>query len=188
MWRLYWQGNFITQTHSWAALRKNAPEKLFIVGSGPSVREQHLAPLAESACVLVNGAVALCREGIVKRPYAVVIEDARFIQEKGDLLRCLPRGTRLCLVGSAVQALGAMDPTLFEHFLLYYLDGFETPYGKPQRSLEDVPPQDYRRKGEAKLSLNLQQGHFGCGTVMCAGVQLGFHLRVLRYKLLNLDE
>lgn len=187
VWRLHWQGRFVTETHSWAALRQNAPEQLFVVGSGPSVREQNLAPLARSACVLVNGAVALCREGVVKQPYAVVIEDARFIQEKGDMLRCLPKGTRLCLVGSAVQALGALDPALFEHFRLYYLDGFETPYGKPRRSLDDVPPQHYRRKGEAKLSLNLQQGHFGCGTVMYAGVQLGFHLRVRQLLLVGFD-
>lgn len=187
VWRLHWKGRFITETQSWAALCQSAPERLFVVGSGPSIREQNLAPLAGSACVLVNGAVALCRQGVVEQPYAVIIEDARFIQEKGDMLRCLPRGTRLCLVGSAMQALGALDPALFTHFRLYYLDGFETPYGKPRRPLDDVSPQHYRLKGEAKLSLNLQQGHFGCGTVMYAGVQLGFHLRVRHLLLVGFD-
>ncbi|MCH8533334.1 MAG: hypothetical protein LAT65_21050 [Saccharospirillum sp.] len=187
VWRIHWQGQFITETHSWSEWCESAPSKLYIVGSGPSVRKQCLTPLADAACVLLNGAVTLCRDGVVKQPYAVMIEDARFVQEKGELLRCLPQGTRLCLVGSAVQALGAMDPTLFEHFNLYFLDGFETPYGKPKRTLEEVPQADYRIDGEARLSLNLQQGHFGCGTVMYAGVQLGFHLRVKRMLLVGFD-
>lgn len=187
VWRIHRQGQLITETHSWSEWRESAPSKVLIVGSGPSVRKQCLGSLADTACVLLNGAVTLCRVGVVKQPYAVMIGDACFIQEKGDLLRFLPSGTRLCLVGSAVQVLGKIDQAMFDNIDLYFLDGFETHYGKPKRTLEEMPQADYRIDGEARLSLNLQQGHFGCGTVMYAGVQLGFHLRVKQMLLVGFD-
>lgn len=189
VWDLYWKGRLRARTHSWLAWREEAaPQSLFVIGSGPSIREQDLSRLRGEACVLLNGAVTLAQpQGPVPEPVAVMIEDARFIQEKGELLRALPEGTRLCLVGPALHALGMLDPALFERFRLYFIQGFDTHYGRPKRALAEADPEDYRVAPGAALSLNLAEGHFGCGTVMYTGVQLAFHLRVQRVYLVGFD-
>ncbi|GGX60452.1 hypothetical protein [Saccharospirillum salsuginis] len=186
-WDVYWKGRKVTRTAPWSELKAGAPERLYVIGSGPSIREQYIDRLAGEACVLLNGAIALTLDGTLGRPFAVMVEDARFILEKGDMLKRLPRGTRLCLVGSALRALGEVDPELFSHFRLYFIQGFETPYGRPRRSLEAVDPRHFRQSGRAKLSLNMEEGHFGCGTVMYCGIQLAFYLRVRALFLVGFD-
>lgn len=187
VWDVYWKGRRVARTAPWSELKARAPERLYVIGSGPSIREQHPARLADEACVLLNGAIALTLDGTLGQPFAVMVEDARFILEKGDMLRRLPKGTRLCLVGAALRALGEVDPALFEHFRLYFIQGFETPYGRPRRSLEEADPADFRRSDRAKLSLNMEEGHFGCGTVMYCGIQLAFYLRVRSLYLVGFD-
>ena len=188
VWQIQWRGHYIGQTSSWAALKAEAPTRLFSIGSGPSINEQDLSLLAGEECILVNGAISLVLNGPVSKPFAVMIEDSRFIYERADLLMQLPQGTRLCLVASAMQALGAVcGAEGLSHFELYLIDGFETPYGKARRGVNEAPSDTYRRSNKAKLSLDLEQGHFGCGTVMYCGIQLAFHLRVQQLYLVGFD-
>ena len=188
VWQVQWRGRYIGQTGSWAALKEKAPTRLFSIGSGPSINEQDLSSLAGEECILVNGAINLVLNGAVSKPYAVMIEDSRFIYERADLLMQLPKGTRLCLVASAMQGLGAeFGAEGLSHFELYLIDGFETPYGKPGRQVHEAPSDTYRLGHNAKLSLDLQQGHFGCGTVMYCGIQLAFHLKVRQLYLVGFD-
>ena len=188
VWQIQWRGRYIGQTGSWAALKAKAPTRLFSIGSGPSINEQDLSILAGEECILVNGAISLVLNGTVSKPFAVMIEDSRFIYERTDLLMQLPQGTRLCLVASAMQALGAVSGAEgLSHFELYLIDGFETPYGKPRRQVHEAPSGTYRLADNAKLSLDLQQGHFGCGTVMYCGIQLAFHLKVRQLYLVGFD-
>ena len=188
VWQIQWRGHYIGQTGSWAALKAEAPTRLFSIGSGPSINEQDLNLLAGEECILVNGAISLVLNGTVSKPYAVMIEDSRFIYERTDLLMLLPQGTRLCLVGSAMQALGAVcGAEGLSHFELYLIDGFETPYGKGRREVCEAPIDTYRMSNKAKLSLDLEQGHFGCGTVMYCGIQLAFHLKVRQLYLVGFD-
>ena len=188
VWQVQWRGHYIGQTGSWAALKAEAPTRLFSIGSGPSINEQDLSLLAGEECILVNGAISLVLNGPVSKPFAVMIEDSRFIYERADLLMQLPQGTRLCLVASAMQALGAVcGAEGLSHFELYLIDGFETPYGKARRGVNEAPSDTYRRSNKAKLSLDLEQGHFGCGTVMYCGIQLAFHLRVQQLYLVGFD-
>ena len=187
-WHIYWKGHCIGRTGSWADLSAQAPVRLFSVGSGPSINQQDLDLLPGEQCVLVNGAISLVLDGTVSRPFAVMIEDSRFIYERADMLMQLPQGTRLCLVASAMQALGVTcGAEGLAHFELFLIDGFETPYGKARRTVNEAPSESYRMSAKAKLSLDLAQGHFGCGTVMYCGIQLAFHLRVQQLYLVGFD-
>lgn len=193
VWDLYWKNRLYARTAPWSDFRMTQPKVLYCVGSGPSMREQDLTPLGQAPCVLLNGAISLVGQGIVTRPYAVMVEDARFILERSALLRTLPEGTPLCLVGPALQALGQVDPALFSRFRLYVMQGFDTHYGEPKRALSELNAKDYRTDGCVCLSLNLEQGHFGCGTVMYSGVQMGFHtgahtVRLVGFDMTNLEQ
>jgi len=187
-WQIHWRGHYIGRTGSWPELMAQAPVRLFSVGSGPSIKQQDLGLVPGEQCVLVNGAISLVVDGTISKPFAVMIEDSRFIYERADLLMQLPKGTRLCLVASAMQALGAVcGAEGLGHFELYLIDGFETPYGKARRQVHEAPSGTYRLADNAKLSLDLQQGHFGCGTVMYCGIQLAFHLKVRQLYLVGFD-
>lgn len=188
VWQVYWKGNYAGLTGSWSALRLNAPSKLFSIGTGPSVAQQSLTQLKGIQCVLVNGAIQLVLDGKLNNPYAVMIEDARFVYERADMIMALPKGTRLCLVAGAMHALGVVAGLEgLKHFDLMLIDGFETPYGKPRRTVKEAPVESYRVASNAKLSVDLNQGHFGCGTVMYCGIQFAFHLRVKELYLVGFD-
>jgi len=139
------------------------------------------------SAVLLNGAISLVPQGIVPSPFAVMVEDARFVLERADLLRRLPAGTPLCLVGPALQALGEVDPGLYSHFRLYFMQGFDSHYGEPKRTLGEADAPYYRTDGRLCLSLDLGIGHFGCGTVMYSGVQMAFHARARQLCLVGFD-
>ncbi|WP_157954339.1 hypothetical protein [Saccharospirillum mangrovi] len=187
VWDIYWRGRWQAQTHDWNDFRAQQPERLYSVGSGPSMAEQNLAPLAQSPAVLLNGAISLVLNGVVPEPFAVMVEDARFILERADMLRQLPAGTPLCLVGPALQALGEVDPGLYSRFKLYFMQGFDSHYGEAKRILTEADAPFYRTDGQLMLSLDLSIGHFGCGTVMYSGVQMGFHVRAKQLCLVGFD-
>ncbi|MFC3701976.1 hypothetical protein ACFOND_10020 [Reinekea marina] len=188
IWKVYWKGGFISETDSWNNLRLQAPDNLYSIATGPSISDQQFNNLDGGQCVLVNGAVQLVLDNKISTPLAVMVEDARFIYERFEMLLALPKGTRLCLVASAMHALGVVAGVEgLKHFNLMLIDGFETPYGSPKRSVASAPVNSYRKSSNAKLSLDLNEGHFGCGTVMYCGIQMAFHLRVKELYLVGFD-
>lgn len=185
---LYWKGENIGALGDWAGLRTLAPERLFSIGSGPSIADQTFEHINGSECVLVNGAIQLVIDGRLNGCFAVMIEDPRFVYERIDMLMELPKGTRLCMVAHGIQALGMLKGVEgLRHFDLYVIDRFDFPYGKPKRDVHEAPAYTYRSAANANLSLDLQQGHFGCGTVMYCGIQMAFHLRVKQLYLVGFD-
>lgn len=188
IFELFWREQSVGVTQDWSELKKIAPKHIFSIGSGPSIKEQDLTNLEGHQCVLVNGAIQLVIDGVLSNPLAVMVEDGRYVLERAEQLMSLPKGTRLCLTISALYALGSVtNGQGFSHFKLYFIDGFKTQYGEDRRALTSVSPKFYRHSKNAALSLEMPEGHFGCGTVMYSGIQLAFYLKAKALYLVGFD-
>jgi Kdo-III transferase WaaZ len=187
---VWWKKNKIGQIKRWSDF-PNGVNQLVVVGSGPSVKGKldDLSKISdqEVGVILLNGAATLVKDGIVKAPLAVIVEDARFILEKPEIIYNLPKRTRLILSASALHALCYVDSTWVSRFDIWFMDSIATPYKQQKTKLVNGEFEHYVYKEGAGLSKNLSAGHFGCGTVMYAGIQLAFHLRVRSLFLVGFD-
>jgi len=188
---VYWNRKSVGILEPWSDF-PNRGRELLIIGSGPSVIEQldaidKISSMQQVDMVLLNGAATLVNDGLVSNPLAIIIEDGRFVLEKFTVLQSLPGGTRLILSASALHALIYCDKSMLQYFDVWFMDSIQFPYRQPKRPLGEVLGPDVRIDGNMGLSLNLAKGHFGCGTVMYAGIQLAFHLRSPRVLLAGFD-
>jgi len=188
--RVTWKGQVIGQLQMWSQF-PSVGTRLIIVGSGPSVTE-HLEQLTTldrqgEPIVLLNGAASLYEQRVIRSPLAVIVEDARFILEKPEIILGLPVESRLVLSTAAFHALCYVDSTCLQKFRIWHMNSVLMPLGKPKPKLADGDFGDFIKAGSVGLSRNLEVGHFGCGTVMYAGIQLGFHLKVAELYLVGFD-
>jgi len=182
-----WKGKAIGQSASWLAFPVPKDGAFYVVGSGPSISHQELESLKLSSTVLLNGAMALVKSGIVPKPFAVIVEDGRFILERSELLKSLPENTPIVLSVSALHALCTIDPSLMQYFTVYLIQSVLMPWSEAKRPINTLDLEKVRISGGIGLSLDLSYGHFGCGTVMYCGIQLAFHLRVQQLYLVGFD-
>ncbi|TCS41915.1 hypothetical protein [Reinekea marinisedimentorum] len=188
--KVRWKGKDVLGLESWDALYISS-EKLVVVGSGPSLKRhrEHLKLFGPNVTyALVNDAAALIGSDVPAEEAIVIIEDDRFLLKKYDILRDLPNDTRLILSLSALYALCFIDAENASRFRIWFMDGAASPFdtGRYSRS-EMAGISELVVTDDACLSKNLELGHFGCGTVAYAGIQLGFLRRTKQVYLVGVD-
>lgn len=183
---VFWKGASAVVLENWSDFPVGVSESIYVVGTGPSVKKQDLTEL-NGDIALLNGAVTLLSSGQVSGALAVIVEDGRFVLERSKLLQGLPENQVLVLSVSALFAALRVCPQVLSNYRVFLMQGALRPWGAAALQQDDLPPSKFRFSDRARLSLDLSLGHFGCGTVMYAGVQLGFHLRKRRIALVGID-
>jgi hypothetical protein len=185
-----WKGRSVLVLEDWDTLEVSA-EKLVVVGSGPSLRrhQQYLSLFQPDVTyAFVNDAAELVGSSAAVDDSVVIIEDDRFLLKKYSILRRLPDGTRLILSLSALYALCYIDPENASRFRVWFMDGAASPFDRGRYSKAEMAAiPDLVISDNACLSKNLKLGHFGCGTVAYAGIQLGFLRRSKQVYLVGVD-
>lgn len=159
-------------------LRERAGDAIYIVGSGPSIRDSDLSGMEARSAILLNGAIGLIGEGIGE-PLAIAVEDERFVWRRIDMMRKKIMPGSLCLFSVAVlRALCEIDKGWLADKTIILIDDIRKPYDARRRSLDDLKKLQYVRlnaTGSAGFSFSPDRGVFLGGSVAVSALQFALY-------------
>ncbi len=172
------------------ALVDIAPDKLFIIGSGPSVRNNDLSLIPEGSAILLNGALALVGHGLA-RPLAVAIEDERFVYRHFAMLKEKVDGDIVCLLSVPVlRAICEKDREWPAHHKIILIDNVRKPYRLARRdaaALGRHPAAVLEADGSVGFSRDPDWGVFQGGSVVVSALQFAVRCKPATIGLLGID-
>lgn len=176
---LFSRNRFLTRSLSLYGLRndlKLPEDEIFIVGSGPSIKNQKIEKLANKNTILLNGAVKLIEDAGLN-PLCVLIVDELFCRKRIDLLERIKPGTNLVLTFPAIKEIAFECPNIIQQNRIFLL------HERKQKFLGE--------EGTCEENIFLfdkpTYGVFRAGTVMSAAIQLAAFMKVKNVYLLGLD-
>jgi len=171
-------------------LRERCGDAIYIVGSGPSIRDCDLSGLELRSAILLNGAIGLSG-GRIAEPLAIAVEDERFVWRHLDMLREKVAPGSLCLFSVAVlRALCEIDRSWLADKTIILIDDIRKPYGARRRSLDDLRKLQYVRldaEGSAGFSLSPDRGVFLGGSVAVSALQFALYCAKHQVGFLGID-
>ncbi|MFC5386045.1 hypothetical protein ACFPLB_08715 [Aquamicrobium segne] len=169
---------------------KEKLEELIIVGSGPSLASQAIDKIPMSSAILLNGAVHLLSE-TDERPYAIVIEDERFIwRHWPDLCRLVPEPADVYFSTSVIRSLCETAPDWLARQRIHHLDFVHRPYLAPRRNIQhqkELPFLMWSDDGEVAISLQPRSGIVAAGSVAVTAAQLALSMQPAKIGLAGID-
>lgn len=182
-----YRGVPVTRLETSEALSALADPQLYVIGSGPSVRDIDLSSIASRQAILLNGAISLVGEGI--EPLAIAVEDERFVWRHHRLMRQWMKEDWLCLFSvGVIRALCEIDLEWVSRRRIILIDDVRKPYGVRRRSFVEAAalPFAYTEEG-AGLSTEPDYGTFQGGSVAVSAMQFAIHCRPKRVGLIGID-
>lgn len=155
-------------------LKEQAGDGIYIVGSGPSIKDNDMAAIPPGSAVLLNGAINLLGKEIA-RPLAVAIEDERFVWRHFPTMReKVPDGTTCLLSVGVIRAICEIDATWLVHKKVILIDDIRKPYRGRRRkraALEALEFVSLSDDGESGFSHDPARGVFQGGSVAISALQ-----------------
>ncbi len=171
-------------------LLERSKTAIYIIGSGPSVKDCDLSRLEDGSAILLNGAIGLIGAPIGS-PLAIAVEDERFVWRHFDLLREKVAAGTICLLSVAVlRAICEHDRGFLADKRLVLIDDIRKPYGARRRSVEDLRHLDFvllNGAGTAGLSLQPDRGVFQGGSVAISALQFALYCRPQTIGFIGID-
>lgn len=181
-----WRGHELLTLTPFSAILPQDSDRLAVVGTGPSLANQHLERLGGGTAVLLNGAASLA--GRVA-PLAVAVEDERFVFRHFAMLAAVPRAVPLFLSPAALRAMAERDADLLRGRPVALIENLAKPLGGRKRPLSD-PALDgclLRGAGGAALSLDPDRGVVIAGTVAFSALQICLSARPREIVIAGVD-
>ncbi|MDE1995172.1 MAG: glycosyl transferase [Rhizobiaceae bacterium] len=171
-------------------LRQRSGETIFIIGSGPSIRNCDLTGIGKNSAILLNGAISLIGDEIAA-PLAIAIEDERFVWRHSAMMRRKIMPGMICLFSVAVlRALCELDSHWLGDKTIILINDVRKPYGGRRRSNDAVGQLDFVRlnaSGSAGLSLAPDRGVFQGGSVAISALQFALYCAPKTVGFLGID-
>jgi Kdo-III transferase WaaZ len=171
-------------------LQERSGETVYIVGSGPSVRNCDLSKLEPGSAILLNGAITLIGEQIAA-PLAIAIEDERFIWRHFDLLKKKVAAGTLCLFSVAVlRAICEHNRRWLTDKKVVLIDYLRKPYAKRRRSIDRIAGYDFvvlNEERSAGISLLPDRGVLQGGSVAVSVLQFALYCAPQTIGLFGID-
>ena len=187
---IFYKGRKVGNLAPTQALVDAAPDKLFVVGSGPSVKGNDLSLIPEGSAILLNGALALVGQGLA-RPLAVAIEDERFIHRHFAMLRERGGGNIVCLLSVPVlRAICERDPDWLADRKIILIDDVRKPYRVARRDAAELrknPAAVVEADGSVGFSRDPDWGVFQGGSVVVSALQFAVRCKPSTIGLLGID-
>lgn len=180
-----WRTRTLTRLVPFASVLPRHASLLAIVGSGPSLRDQRIESLPDGVSILLNGAASLAGR---TRPLAVAVEDERFVFRHHAILAGVPRTVPLMLSPAAMRALAERNANLLTDRTVCLIDNILKPLNRPRRTLDDpAVAQNVRRRADAALSIEPEQGVVVTGTVAFSALQIALAASPATIMLAGID-
>jgi hypothetical protein len=185
-----YRGKRVATLSSADVLRAKAGDHLAIVGSGPSIAQNDLSELPPRSGILLNGAISLWG-GPIETPFAVAVEDERFVWRHFDLLKQRVGGGTPCLFSVEVlRAICEIDPAFLADRTIILIDDIRKPYGIRRRRFDAIQAFDFVRRDAASnagLSFDPDRGLFRGGSVAVSALQFALFCAPKTIGLFGID-
>lgn len=161
---------------------KDTGGSIAIIGGGPSVKMMDMQKIVQGDCVLLNGSISLVGSYGIK-PLASVIIDSTFVENRFDLLACLPEGSNLILTPGVIRAIAERDAAFLHGMNVYLTQNIQSP-AYDSGSDFDL----HRDKAlRSNFSFDLNSGFVDGGTVMAVAMQFAYQIGAKETYLVGLD-
>ena len=151
-------------------------KRVFLVGSGPSIKEQNMHLLAKEKTIFLNGAISLVKSHNIQ-PTAFIVTDKRFVKNHKTLFFSLPSNIPCLFTLDVVKEVLNNDPNFFQAHTLFLIEKATRPYLKDKIKIEELDTSYFAKKHNNACSLDINHGFVEAGTVMYAAAQV-----ILSYK------
>lgn len=171
-------------------LAERSGEEIFVIGSGPSVKETRLGETGPATAILLNGAMSLIGKDI-RTPLAVAVEDERFVWRHFDLMRAKIDGDTLCLFSvGVIRTICELDRSWLADKRIILIDDIRKPYRVRRRSLAELAAiacVTLSDDGMAGFSSDPSIGVFQGGSVAISAIQFAAYCRPRTIGLFGID-
>jgi len=162
--------------------------RVLIIGSGPSVKALSSPVLPPREALLLNGAISLIGEGL-EAPFAIAIEDERFVWRHHEMIRRLvPRDVPMLLSPGAIRAFCDIDATFLPDRQVILIDDVRKPYDHPRRDDADLCRLDYvTLRDGAGCSSAPEKAVFQGGSVVVSALQFALGTGAREIGFIGID-
>lgn len=190
-----------TPLRSFASLRGSCRGALFIIASGPSVKDFPLLRYAGYPMLAMNGSISCFAEmGIA--PYFYLCDDSSFVRNRLTLLlQAIERSANLALSPRVIESLLERQPHALDGRSVYDFERVNRPpeggEALGDRAFARMARDDadfecdfswFRQKpNRIGFSRNLEKGYFSSRTIPYAGIQMAYHLGFSQVFLVGMD-
>ncbi len=161
-------------------------QTVFLIGTGPSLKEQAIECLQGKKLLFLNGALTLSQSAGLQAT-ALMIVDKGFIQRHPQFLPLIPLQTPCLFTLGVVRQLLNQDIHFFEHRPLYLLEKASKPYDQAAKKIHQLDPKVFIRKENSVFSTDISKGFAEAGTVMYVAAQLMYYYQVAHMTLVGFD-
>lgn len=183
-----YKGQALVPLHSFPVLARL--DELVIVGSGPSLAGQATGKIPMSSAILLNGAIHLMGEGD-RQPFAIVIEDERFIwRHWRDLRRLVSEPADVYLSTGVIRSLCEVAPDWLAKQRVRHIDFIHKPYLAPRPDvgqIKELPFLAWSDDAEFAISLRPGSGIVPAGSVAVTAAQIALAMRPRKIGLAGID-
>jgi hypothetical protein len=192
---VFYRGKPVGALSSAAVLRARAGSaELYVVGSGPSIVQNELSMLPPKTAILLNGAISLWGNEIAT-PFAIAIEDERFIWRHFDLLKTkagaeAKRDVPCLFSVEVLRAICEIDPDFLAGRPVVLIDDIRKPYDLRRRRFDVIQSFDFIRRdadSNAGLSFDPDRGVFRGGSVAVSALQFALYCAPKTIGLFGID-
>lgn len=173
-----------------AELKARAGSEIFVIGTGPSVKDNDLSRLGADTAILLNGAISLM-SSVTPRPLAIAVEDERFVWRHFALMRSnIMPGTRCLLSVSVIRAICELDAVWLRDKTIIVIEDILKPYGAVRRKLDELRSSEHVRM-DGNISTGFSHdpsiGVFQGGSVVVSALQFAVYCEPKIIGLFGID-
>jgi Kdo-III transferase WaaZ len=161
-------------------------QRVFLVGSGPSIKGQNIQLLAQEKTIFLNGAISLI-ESYKLIPTAFIVTDKRFIKKHKTLLFSLPPNIPCIFTLDVVREVMNTDSDFFQKNPLFLIEKATRPYLKNKIKIKGLDKNYFIKKNNTACTLDINHGFVEAGTVMYAAAQFTLSSKPKEIVLVGFD-
>ncbi len=195
VWEIFWKGEKLGETHPFPETETLVKDDIWVLATGPSVKELDLSRLKDKKVMGVNGAIAICQQhGIVPTYYAS--SDHNFFSDRMDLVKeAIASGAHCFFSFNGLARICERAPELIATGKISFFEIVNRYYGIPRIDSNDLlrcgsnDPDLLISDNNPKVgwSHDIRKGVFAAKTITYSACQIANFLQARNIFILGMD-
>jgi len=201
IWEIFWKGKKLGETSPYPK-QKTPHQNIWILASGPSVKDLDLSLLKKKTILGVNGAISICEKYHISPTYYACL-DYSFFEKRMNLIEKAVLSQAHCFFSfSGIARICEQAPELIKQGKISLLEACNLYYGLPRSPLDHFQSacksdSDLHLKTEKNhiqkdglhigWSNNIKKGVFTAHTITYSACQIANYLKAPHIFILGMD-